>query len=45
MFKFANPNALFLYLLLFFVVGVYLYAGYRRKNALRSYGEIGRAHV
>ena len=39
MFKFANPNALFLYLLLFFVVGVYLYAGYRRKNALRSYGD------
>lgn len=39
MFKFANHNALFLYLLLLFVVGVYLYAGYRRKSALRSYGD------
>ena len=39
MFKFANPNALFLYFLLLFVVGVYLYAGYRRKSALRSYGD------
>lgn len=39
MFKFANPNALFLYLLLLFVVGVYLYAGYRRKSALRKYGD------
>lgn len=39
MFKFANPNALFLYLLLLLVVGVYLYAGYRRKSALRSYGD------
>ena len=39
MFKFANPNALFLYLLLLFVVGVYLYANYRRKSALRKYGD------
>lgn len=39
MFKFANPNALFLYILLLFVVGVYLYAGYRRKSALRKYGD------
>lgn len=39
MFKFANPNALFLYLLLLFVVGVYLYASYRRKSALRKYGD------
>ena len=39
MFKFANPNALFLYVLLLFVVGVYLYAGYRRKSALRKYGD------
>ena len=38
MFKFANPNALFLYLLLLFVVGVYFYASYRRKSALRKYG-------
>ena len=39
MFKFANPNALFLYLLLLFVVGVYLYASVRRKSALRKYGD------
>ena len=39
MFKFANPNALFLYLLLLFVVGVYLYATVRRKSALRKYGD------
>ena len=39
MFKFANPNALFLYLLLLFVVGVYFYASYRRKSALRKYGD------
>lgn len=38
MFKFANPNALFLYILLLLVVGVYLYASYRRKSALRKYG-------
>ena len=39
MFKFANPNALFLYLLLLFAVGVYFYASYRRKSALRKYGD------
>lgn len=39
MFKFANPNALFLYILLLFIVGVYFYAGYRRKSALRKYGD------
>ena len=39
MFKFANPTALFLYLLLLFVVGVYFYASYRRKSALRKYGD------
>lgn len=39
MFKFANPNALFLYVLLLFVVGVYFYASYRRKSALRKYGD------
>ncbi len=39
MFKFANPNALFLYLLLLFLVGVFLYAGNRRKRALRQYGD------
>lgn len=39
MFKFANPNALFLYILLFLVVGIYFYAGHRRKSALRKYGD------
>ena len=39
MFKFANPNALFLYILLLFVVGIYFYAGHRRKSALRKYGD------
>lgn len=38
MFRFANPTALFLYILLLIVVAVYLYAGYRRKSALRKYG-------
>ena len=39
MFKFATPNALFLYILLLFVVGVYFYACFRRKSALRKYGD------
>ena len=39
MFKFANPNALFLYILLLVIVAVYFYANYRRKNALRKYGD------
>jgi Ca-activated chloride channel family protein len=38
-FKFANPNALFLYILLLLVVGIYFYAGHRRKSALRKYGD------
>lgn len=38
MFKFANPNALFLYLLLLFVVGVYIYAGMCRKKSINRYG-------
>ena len=39
MFKFANPNALFLYILLLLVVGIYFYAGHHRKSALRKYGD------
>lgn len=39
MFKFANPNALFLYIPLLIVVAVFLYAGYYRKKALRKYGD------
>lgn len=39
-FKFANPNALFLYILLLFVVGVYIFSNYRRKTALRKYGDL-----
>lgn len=38
MFKFAYPNALFLYIVLLLVVGVYLYAGYKRRSDLRRYG-------
>jgi Ca-activated chloride channel family protein len=38
-FKFANPNALFIYILLLLVVGIYFYAGHRRKSALRKYGD------
>ena len=39
MFKFANPNALFLYILLLVVVGIYFVACRRRKKALARYGE------
>ena len=39
MFKFAYPHALYLYLLLLLLVGVFFYAGYRRKRALRQYGD------
>lgn len=39
MFKFANPNALFLYIPLLIVVAVFLYAGYYRKKTLRKYGD------
>lgn len=39
MFKFANPNALFLYVLLLGVVALYFYAGYRRRSALCRYGD------
>lgn len=38
MFKFANPNALFLYILLLVVVGIYVVACRRRKKALNRYG-------
>ena len=38
MFKFVNPNALFLYIPLFLIVGVFFYARYSRKKALRRYG-------
>ena len=38
MFKFVNPNALFLYIPLLRIVGVYFYACYSRKKALRRYG-------
>lgn len=39
MFKFANPNALFLYILLLVIVVMYFYASYRRKSALHKYGD------
>ncbi len=38
MFKFANPNALFLYILLVIIVGIYFVAQRQRKKALRRYG-------
>ena len=38
MFKFANPNALFLYILLAIVAGIYFIARQRRKKALLRYG-------
>ena len=38
MFKFANPNALFLYIVLAVVVAVFFYARYSRKKALLRYG-------
>lgn len=39
MFKFANPNALYLYVVLLVVVAVFVYANHRRKSALRKYGD------
>ena len=38
MFRFANPNALFLYIILAIIVGVYFVAQRLRKKALRRYG-------
>lgn len=38
MFKFAYPNALFLYIPLLLIVGIFLYAGYKRRSDLRKYG-------
>lgn len=38
MFKFANPNALFLYILLLVILAIYFYAGYKRRSAIRRYG-------
>ena len=39
MFKFANPNALFLYIALAAIAAVYFYARYSRKKTLRRYGD------
>lgn len=39
MFKFANPNALFLYIVLAAIAAVYFYARYSRKKTLRRYGD------
>ena len=38
MFKFANPNALFLYILLLVIVGIYFVSCRLRKKALKKYG-------
>lgn len=40
MFKFANPNALFLYIVLVVIVVVYFYARYSRTKALKKYGDL-----
>lgn len=38
MFKFAYPNALFLYIPLLLIVALFLYACYKRRSDLRKYG-------
>ncbi len=38
MFKFAYPNALFLYIPLLLIVGIFLYAGYKRRSDFCKYG-------
>lgn len=38
MFKFAYPNALFLYIPLLLIVTLFLYASYKRRSDLRQYG-------
>ncbi|MBR6629479.1 MAG: VWA domain-containing protein [Bacteroidaceae bacterium] len=38
MFKFAYPNALFLYIPLLLIVALFLYASYKRRSDLRKYG-------
>lgn len=38
MFKFAYPNALFLYIPLLLIVALFLYASYKRRSDLRQYG-------
>lgn len=38
MFKFAYPNALFLYIPLLLIVVLFLYASYKRRSDLRKYG-------
>ncbi len=38
MFKFAYPNALFLYIPLLLIVALFLYANYKRRSDLRQYG-------
>lgn len=38
MFKFAYPNALFLYISLLLIVALFLYASYKRRSDLRKYG-------
>ena len=38
MFRFANPNALYLYILLVVIIGIYLVASRRRKLELDRYG-------
>ena len=39
MFRFANPDFLYLLLLLPLIVGVYLYSNHRRRQNIRKYGD------
>ena len=39
MFRFADPNFLYLLIILPFVVALYLYSNYRRRQNIRKYGD------
>ena len=39
MFRFANPDFLYLFFLLPVLVGVYLYYNHRRRQNIRKYGD------
>lgn len=39
MFRFADPNFLYLLILLPFLVALYLYSNYHRRQNIRKYGD------
>ena len=39
MFRFANPDILYLLLLLPLIVALYLYSNHRRRQNIRKYGD------